>query len=77
MVSLNSMKSNKKYTLELDESLVKSALKATGKNFTETVRQGLKIVASAESYQALSEMRGKLDLVLDTKALRKDRRDLR
>ncbi len=71
------MKSSKKYTVELEESLVKSALRATGKNFTETIRQGLKILASAEAYRELSKMRGTLDLELDVKAVRKDKRDLR
>ncbi|MBI2027153.1 MAG: hypothetical protein HYS98_05040 [Deltaproteobacteria bacterium] len=68
---------NKKYTIELEESLVKSAVKATGKNFTDTVRQGLKIVAAARAYQELSKMRGAFDLELDVKGLRKDKRDLR
>jgi hypothetical protein len=67
----------KKYTLELDESLVKSAVKATGKSFTDTVRQGLKILAAAEAYRELSKMRGTVDLELDVKKMRKDKRDLR
>ncbi|MDZ4676507.1 MAG: hypothetical protein SGI74_03270 [Oligoflexia bacterium] len=71
------MKANKKYTLELEESLVKSAVKATGKSFTDTVRQGLKILASTEAYRELSKMRGTVDLELDVKAMRKHKRDLR
>jgi len=71
------MKSSKKYTLELDEDLVKSAVKATGRNFTDTVRQGLRILAAADAYRELSKMRGSVDLALDIKALRKDKRDMR
>ena len=71
------MKAHKKYTVELETSLVKSAVKATGKSFTDTVRQGLKIVAATEAYRELSGLRGSIDLELDVKALRKNKRDLR
>lgn len=71
------MKPNKKYTLELDEGLVKSAIKATGKSFTDTVRQGLRILASTEAYRELAKLRGSVDLELNVKDLRKDKRDLR
>lgn len=69
------MRTHRKYTLELDESLVKSATQATGKSFTDTVRQGLKILASSEAYRELGKMRGTVDLGLDVKTLRKSRRD--
>lgn len=65
------MKASKKYTLELEESLVKSAVKATGKSFTDTVRQGLKLLASTEAYRELAKMRGSVNLEIDTKKLRK------
>lgn len=71
------MKANKKYTVELEESLVKSAVRATGKSFTDTVRQGLRILAASEAYSELSKMRGTVDLDLDVKKMRKDKRDLR
>lgn len=71
------MKLNKKYTIELEESLVKSAIKATGKNFTDTVRQGLRIIASTKAYKELSKMRGTVDLGINVRAIRKDKRDLR
>ena len=64
------MKTNKKYTLELDESLVKSAIHSTQKNFTETVRQGLKILAAAKAYRELSTMKGTVNLELDISKLR-------
>ncbi len=70
------MKATRKYTLELDEALVKSAVKATGKNFTDTVRQGLRILSSTEAYSELSKMFGTVDLELDAKELRKNKRDL-
>lgn len=71
------MRASKKYTLELEESLVKAAVKSTGKSFTDTVRQGLKILSSAEAYRQLSKMRGTVDLELDVQEIRKDKRDLR
>lgn len=69
------MKPNRKYTLELSETLVKSAVKATGKSFTDTVRQGLKIIASAEAYKELAKLSGAVDLEIDVKSLRKSKRD--
>lgn len=71
------MKATKKYTVELDESLVKSAIKATGQSFACTVRQGLKILAAAEAYKELAKLGGSIDLQLDVKELRRDKRDLR
>lgn len=71
------MKASKKYTIELEETLVKSALKASGKNFTETVRQGLRLLASSEAYRELAKMKGTVDLGINVKELRKDKRDLR
>ena len=70
------MRPAKKYTLELDESLVKAALKSTGLNFTETVRQGLGILASSLAYRELSKLHGSVDLEIDSKKLRKNKRDL-
>jgi hypothetical protein len=74
---LASMKKTRKYTLELDEALVQSAVKASGRSFTETVRQGLKLVSSADVYARLLEARGTVDLKLDVKKMRRDKRDLR
>jgi hypothetical protein len=71
------MKANKKYTLELEEALVKSAVKATGKSFTDTVRQGLRIIASTQAYRELSKMRGTVDLEIDAREIRKNKRDMR
>jgi hypothetical protein len=71
------MKVSRKYTVELEESLVQSAVKATGKSITDTVRQGLKILAATEAYRELAKMRGVANLQLDVKDLRKDKRDLR
>lgn len=67
------MKTNKKYTLELDESLVKNAVRTTGKSFTETVRQGLKIIAATKTYKELASMKGTVDLDLDVASLRSKR----
>ncbi|MBI4403488.1 MAG: hypothetical protein HY537_04970 [Deltaproteobacteria bacterium] len=71
------MRASKKYTVELEEALVKSAVRSTGKSFTETVRQGLKILASTEAYRELSKMRGTVDLQLDIREIRKNKRDQR
>ena len=64
----------KKYTLELEEELVKSAVKVTGTSFTDTVRQGLRILSATAAYEELAKFKGTVDLAIDVKKLRRDKR---
>jgi len=67
----------RKYTLELDIELVDRALKASHKNFTDTVKEGLRILAASHAYEAVLAMEGTMrDLEIDIKELRKEKRDL-
>ena len=63
----------RKITIILPKDLIKKAQKATGKNLTSTVKQGLKILSANQAYEALLKLEGKLKLDVDLDELRKDR----
>ena len=67
------MKVMRKITIILPKDLIKKAQKATGKNLTSTVKQGLKILSANQAYEALLKLEGKLKLDVDLDELRKDR----
>ncbi len=50
----------RKITVEVSDDLLKSAQSFTGEGVTETVRQGLKQLASARAQKELLAMRGKV-----------------
>jgi hypothetical protein len=64
----------KKVTVHLPEDLLMKAQKSTGQGITETIRQGLQLVAASESYEALRRLRGKVKFSIDLPRLRDDRR---
>jgi hypothetical protein len=66
------MKSQKKITVHIPEELLCRALDSSGKGLTATVRQGLELVAASRAYQQLRQMRGKVRISIDLRALRKD-----
>ena len=66
------MKSQKKITVHIPEELLRRALGSSGKGLTATVRQGLELVAAGRAYQQLRQMRGKVRISTDLRALRKD-----
>ncbi len=70
---IEGMKSERKVTVHLPEDLLKRAQESTGKGLTETIRQGLQLLAAKQAYAALREMRGKYKFSLDLKTLRDDR----
>lgn len=67
------MGAEKKITVMLPEDLLKRALKASGAGLTPTLRKGLELVAAKDTYQKLLKLKGKFDLGIDLKELRKDR----
>lgn len=67
------MDPTKKITVYIPEHLLRKAQKATGLGITPTVRQGLELLAAAESYEKLRRLRGKIKFSIDLKALREDR----
>ena len=63
----------RKITVEVSEDLLESALASTGQGITQTVRQGLALVAAGRAYEELRRLRGKVRLQIDLETLREDR----
>jgi hypothetical protein len=68
------MEPARKVTVELPEELLQKAQKSTGKGITATIRQGLELVAAGRTYDQLRKLKGSVELSIDLKALREDRR---
>ena len=67
------MKAVKKITVHVPEELLEKARQSTGRGITETVRQGLSLVAAGETYARLRALRGKVAIEVDLDSLREDR----
>ncbi len=67
------MKAAKKITVHVPEELLDKAQRSTGRGITETVRQGLRLVAAGETYKRLRALRGKVAIQVDLDKLREDR----
>ncbi len=67
------MKDQRKITLFVPATLLQKAQKSTKKGITETVRQGLELVAAGQAYDDLRKLRGKLEFSVDVGRLREDR----
>jgi hypothetical protein len=63
----------RKITVHVPEDLLEKARQASGQGITETVRQGLRLLAAGETYRELSRMRGKVKFSIDLARLREDR----
>lgn len=53
--------------------LIADAVKGSGKNITDTIKEGLEIVKAGNAFRGLLKMRGKEKIKLNVKTLRKDR----
>lgn len=67
------MRSTKKITVHVPAELLEKATSSTGQGITETVRQGLRLVAASETYAELRRLRGKAPVSIDLEKLREDR----
>ena len=63
----------RKITVHVPEGLLKKAQQETREGVTETVRQGLRLVAASRAYERLRRMRGTVRLAIDVDELRRDR----
>ena len=63
----------RKITVHVPEDLLAKAQRETGEGVTETVRQGLSLVAASRAYDRLRRMRGTVRLAIDLDDLRADR----
>ena len=68
------METTEKITVHVPSDLLRKARTSTGRGITETVWQGLRLVAAAEAYRSLRALRGKVAVSIDLKALREDGR---
>ena len=67
------MENAKKITVEVPEILLKKAQIQTNQGITETVRQGLKLLAEAESFQKMVKLKGKEKFDYTWEQLKQDR----
>jgi len=65
--------SERKITVHVPDDLLDMARKSSGQGITETVRQGLRLVAAGETFRRVAKLRGTVKFSLDLKRLREDR----
>jgi len=63
----------RKITVHIPDELLRGAQKSSGQGVTETVRQGLRLVAAGETYRQLARLRGAVKFSVDLQRLREDR----
>jgi len=63
-----------KITVHVPEDLLKRARQSSGRGITETVRQGLRLVAAGETFRQVAKLRGTVKFSVDLTKLRDDRR---
>lgn len=68
------MDKQRKITVHIPAELLLNAQKSTGKGITETIRQGLALVAAGRAYEGLRKLRGSLKLQTSLERLRDDRK---
>ena len=67
------MKAIKKITVHVPKELLKQAQEVSGDGVTQTVRQGLELIAAKKTYEKIRQLRGKVRFSIDIKKLREDR----
>jgi hypothetical protein len=67
------MQAPRKITVEIPPDLLERAQRASRKGITQTVRAGLELIAAADAYDRLLEMRGKVHLSQSWQELKDDR----
>ena len=63
----------RKITVHVPEELLERAQKSSGQGITETIRQGLRLVAAGETFRQVARLRGTVKFSLDHARLREDR----
>jgi hypothetical protein len=63
----------RKITIHVPADLLDRAQKASGQGITETVRQGLRLVAAGETFRRVARLRGTVKFSIDPARLREDR----
>jgi hypothetical protein len=63
----------RKITIEIPEELLEKAQRATKAGITETVREGLKILAASEAYARALKLQGKYKFSITLDQMKDDR----
>jgi hypothetical protein len=63
----------RKITVHVPEDLLDRAQKSSGQGVTETVRQGLRLVAAGDTFRRVAKLRGRVKFSLNLTRLREDR----
>jgi hypothetical protein len=63
----------RKITVHIPEDLLDRAQKSSGQGVTETVRQGLRLVAAGDTFRRVAKLRGRVKFSVDLGRLREDR----
>jgi hypothetical protein len=64
----------RKITVHIPEDLLERARKSSGQGITETVRQGLRLVAAGDTFRRVAQLRGAVKFSIDVRRLREDRK---
>jgi hypothetical protein len=67
------MLETRKVTVHLPQGLLDSAMEETGKGVTETIREGLKLLARERAYKGLLALKGKVKPKYSLEVLRYDK----
>jgi hypothetical protein len=63
----------RKITVHVPNDLLERAKRSSGQGITETVRQGLALVAAGETFRRVAKLRGTVKFTVDLARLREDR----
>ena len=63
----------RKITVHVPQDLLERARKSSGRGITETVRQGLRLVAAGDTFRRVAKLRGRVKFSVDLARLREDR----
>ena len=63
----------RKITVHVPDDLLERAQKSSGQGITETVRQGLRLVAAGDTFRRVANLRGTVKFSIDLARLRDDR----
>jgi hypothetical protein len=64
---------DRKITVHVPDDLLDRAQASSGQGITETVRQGLRLVAAGETFRRVAKLRGTVRFSVDLTRLREDR----
>ena len=67
------MQPERKITVHLPEDLLRPRSRPRGQGITETIRQGLRLVAAGETYRQVAKLRGTVKFSAGVRRLREDR----